>query len=833
MVNIMKLSLKQLNHYVDVKEYFTQPENLAARLTHLGLEVEGLHQQAAAFEHIVVGRLIDVQPHPKADKLTLCQVDIGSTEPQQIVCGATNHKAGDLVAVAKPGAVLPGGLKIKTSKIRDIESRGMLCSAQELGLGEDADGILILNPNKASGVGQAFSQYAGLDDTILDISITPNRGDCLSHLGVARELRACNLKSVNKHPDLEQLKAKLCVDRPAMQGPIHRRPTQPSVRIVSDECPHYLGQYIKGVRIGPSPAWLQKSLSHYGVKTHNNVVDITNYILHDLGQPLHAFDAQRLHWPLEVGPAEAGQKLQLLDESECKLKGGELLIRDSKQLLALAGVMGGLSSGIQNNTCDLFIESAYFLPSSVQRTSRQHKIITDSSYRFARGVDPEGTLYALLRATQMILQLAGGQLEGPVVEVRHSKLTRPSITIHESQIKTRLGLSEAPDFSQRLQGLGFQVHKQTEGAVWQCTPPSWRSDISRDVDLIEEYARLVGYDQIASTLPPLKTPPQGHDASYIQQQHFCQAFLAAGFQQALNPSFIGAHWQHEVGLQDEELVFLKNPINDENNTMRRQVLPGLLKNLVHNCRRDLKQGCLFELGPVFEKASASKAKAPQESSGGYQQKPQLGAVLWGQLATPWPQPAPAVYKLKSAIEQALELMQLAYQWKNYGAGVADVPPYLHTGQCAQLILQGRCVGCLGTLHPLLKKKYKLRVDVAAFEMDVLPQFMPRARRVARVSKFPRVERDMAFVLPKTVSAAELLRAIQSLRNKNLYSLYVFDVYEGDPIPPHHTSLALRFVYQSFEGTLKDNDVANWQAQALAAVQKKWPEASLRSSDRTG
>lgn len=604
----MKISLRWLNDYIDIKKYFAVPEELQAMLTAAGLEVEAVENRARDFQNVVIGHILKKDAHPNADKLSLCQVQTGQGVVHSIVCGAKNHKEGDRVVVALPGAVLPGGFAIKLSKIRGVESAGMLCSEKELGLAETSDGILILPPTAT--IGEAYAAYSGLDDIVFDLKVTPNRADCLSHFGLCRELA-----TLTNHP----------ANWPRTEMKISSQNTKDLVSLKVEDpvrCPRYTGRVVRGVKVGPSPDWMKRRLESIGLKSINNVVDITNYVMMELGQPLHAFDLREIRGgTIVVGPSRLGEIFRTFDGTDLKLDGTELVIRDKERPIALAGVIGGVYSGVQPDTTDLFIESAYFNPAAVRRASRKFGIETDSSYRFSRGADPEACMLALDRACEWIQKLAGGEVWDHPHDAYPHPVQRAQIEISASMVADRLGFAVTDEkLASVLRSLGCHLETYSaSGSVpgpvsgWKVSPPLYRGDLQIAEDLMEEYARVTGYDQIPDTLPLTTAAPSSDVGIFVSTNRVGELLRQEGFLEARNFCFIGSQFQSQVlGATDvlsewgvsaaSEPVRIQNPLNEELDVMRVSLVPGLLKNISHNCRHGSLQGRLFETGSVFEKS---------------------------------------------------------------------------------------------------------------------------------------------------------------------------------------------------------------------------------------
>ena len=811
----MKISLKWLNDYIDIQDYISKPQDLAALLTAAGIEVEGVQNLAKQFENVVVGHILQKGQHPGADRLTLCQVSTGEGVVHQIVCGARNHKEGDRVVVALPGAILPGNFAIKRSQIRGVESGGMLCSEKELGLKEESDGILIL-PASAP-VGQSFAKFMGYDDVLFELKVTPNRSDCLSHFGLAREIGAVVGREV-KFPS-----------KPLDETGGSTRAQMKLELRDSELCPRYCGRGVKGVKIGPSPAWLKSRLESVGVSTINNVVDITNFVMMELGQPLHAFDVREIRGrKIVVDRAEKGETFTTLDGTELKLDGTELTIRDSERAVALAGIVGGKNSGIQDDTSEVFIEAAYFTPVAVRRTARKFGVETDSSYRFARGTNPEAVPLALNRAAQLMKEIAGGEIMGEAHDQYPKPIVREPIEIALQTVEDRLGYKvTAEEFSQWMKRLGCHIEPVAKGAApsWRVLPPMFRWDLALDMDLVEEYARLHGYQHIPEELPPLASMPAEHDLMFTLEAKIRRLLQGEGCLQAVNYAFIGRTYQdrilgdlarvHGAGLAAaKEPVKIVNPLNEEINVMRTALLPGLLKNVVHNSRHGNSFGRVFELG--FGHFTGDE---------GYAQESRLAFAYWGVPTGLWEKkstPAPAVFALKGAIENLLRgLGVLRFRWLQLTA--KNAPEFLHPGQSAILEFEGKPVGFVGTLHPSLVDELKIRetTAVAEFNLDRLLNGQPRSPQYKSISKMPAVDRDIAIQMPKDLPASSVESEIKKAGGELLKEVRVFDVFEGGTLPADQRSVAFRMVFQAQDATLEDQKINEVRDKVVKAVTEKF------------
>ena len=807
----MKISLKWLNDLVDVQEYFEKPEALAAMLTAAGLEVEEIENKAKDFNHVVIGQILEKGQHPNADKLTLCQVTTGEGVVHQIVCGARNHNQGDKIVVALPGAVLPGNFVIKKSAIRNVESGGMLCSLKELGLAGESDGIVIL-PTDAP-VGKNFAEYKGLDDVCFELKVTPNRADCLSHFGLAREVATITQKPL-KAPST-QIKKETGSTKSVIQLNVQN----------TDLCPRYTGRVIQKVKVAPSPEWLQKRIESVGLKSINNIVDVTNYMMMELGQPMHAFDLKFLKGNvLNVKLAQAGEKFKTLDGTELTLKGHELMIQDAEKSVAMAGVIGGLNSGIQDSTQDVFLECAYFLPQAVRKASRSHGINTDSGYRFSRGVDPTQVKSAMDRAAQMIVDVAGGEILAEPHDVYPNPIQRSKIQIHHDFVTSCLGYPcDGAKLLDYLKRLGCEV-TSTNGTL-TVLPPTFRFDLETDMDLVEEYARLNGYEHIPESIPVNHLVPAMHDKNFIMHREMMNLMRGQGFSEARNYAFTSDKYQKELLGQIENLnltglfvspnaVPIMNPLNEEINVMRTSLAPWLVKNLNTNYHSGNQTGRLFELGFTFAKNET-----------GYQQFARLGGIAWGHKTHLWNQKAeahPVVFEVKAAVESILKYFGItAFTWamtKNKG----EVPSFIHRGQFATLTVEGKKIGFIGSLHPVLLDDAKIRTTAAFFELDLdlLLKGHPRPYRTESLSKFPVVERDLALVMPQNLDIGSVQNVIRKAAGGILQAIEVFDVYQGDKLEKGQKSVALRLKLLDKTQTLAEAQITETMTKVLAELQKQ-------------
>lgn len=802
----MKISLSWLSEYVNVKEFFEKPQDLAALLTSAGLEVEGYEDSSKKFNHVVIGHIVELGRHPNADKLTLCQVDTGSGKPQQIVCGAQNHKQGDKVIVALPGAVLPGNFAIKLSKIRDVESQGMLCSESELGLKEKSEGIVILP--KDTKIGMSYSEFAGLNDVILEINVTPNRADCLSHIGLAREI-SCLLDRPLKLPEAK------------IKMGAGKTKEQMDVKLIDSKlCPRYAGRSIFGVKISQSPSWLKNRLQAVGVNSINNVVDITNFVMMEYGQPLHAFDANDIKArKITIDLARAGEKFKSFDGTEITMQGEELTIRDSEKAVALAGVVGGLNSGVTERTTEIFLEAAHFNPRGVRRTSRRHGIDTDSSQRFSRGTDPENVIEAMNRAAALIQEVAGGEVAKDHYDLYPYPVKRQPILVRKKILEERLGYAvNMNDFANWMKRLHCKT--KASGDALTVEAPSFRFDIEIEMDLVEEYARLNGYDKIPEVFPPLQNRPGDSAEAFLNEHRAGDLFKLEGFLEAKNYNFVSPKWQSQfvnenifskLGLATGgHAVNIKNPLSEETSQMRQSLLPGLLTNLLYNYHHGSHCGRLFEMGYVFGKGET------------YKESHRVAAVAWGQDQNLWQKNVyPVVYDLKSAISGVMSRLKGSVQWRKVDLNL--VPQFIHPGQVASLFYEGKIIGFVGALHPAFREDNKIRHDAAVVELDfeALMRGQPRIGKLAKLSKFPAVERDLAVIMPTSLAVGDVVGEIQKSGMPLLHSVEVFDVFRGQGIEVGQQSVAFKMIFQDLESTLSEERISQALQLIQSSLEKKF------------
>lgn len=775
----MKISLNWLRDFVDCQLPASDLETLLRRA---GLEVAAIHECGVAIDKVVVAEILESVQHPNADRLSVCKVNDGSAHPRQIVCGAKNYKVGDKVPLALPGAVLPGDFKIKPGKLRGVESEGMMCSAKELRLAEDAQGLLILPPE--SVVGTPLTELFPTE-TILELEITPNRADWLSHLGVAREIAVFTGSPVkNPVPPLPshvEHASRLTLD-----------PSNPSNP--SNHQTLYTLRKISGVKVGPSPQWLVDRLAAVGLCSINNVVDITNYVLFELGQPLHAFDAAKISGDIRVRAAAEGENFHALDGKEYKLPAGSLVIADNNGPVALAGVIGGEGSGVTESTTEILLESAFFEPSRVRRASRSLGLFSDSSYRFERGVDPEGVATASARAVELILQLAGGTAS-ETLEVAGELPPRAKISLHHDRVRSVLGLeiSDA-EIDAALVSVGLI---NSGGGQWEI--PGYRREILREADLIEEVARVVGIEKIPSRAEGLFAGSSDADLAYDFAMDLRRRLAGMGFQEARTSTLVSNADAADFG----ESVALKNPFGDDQSQLRNSLLLGLFSAVVRNLDQGAKSIPLFEVGRVFSPAG---------------EFPRLALVATGdRFAADW----------RVGATRSWDVFDLLGAVRDLG-GVETNPlstPPSPFGAAAEVFLHGKKIGLLGQLHPGVTRKLGANAPVLAAEFDLATwrTLVSRDRATSPLAKFPGSARDIAFTAPLSLPYGEVRAAIESLKEPLLESIGLFDLFtdpKGEKIPADKKSLAISLSFRSPERTLTADEVNAATDRIKAALRAK-------------
>ena len=798
----MKLTLNWLREFI---ELVLPADELCDALVMAGIEVEALVEHRPIWGAVEVVELVSVVAHPNADRLRLCEVRRGQGPVVRVVCGASNMQAGDKVALAPPGTDLPGDRHIERATIRGQVSEGMLCAARELALPEDAtDGIMILPAD--APLGRRLVDYLGAADTVLDLAVTPNRGDCLSVLGIAREIAALT-------------GARLQAPTPSLREA--DPPTASAIRVTveaPDLCPRYAVRAVRGVRVAPSPPWMRTRLTLVGVRPINNVVDVTNYVMLERGQPLHAFDLAHVDGG-RVGARRAGsrQPFVTLDGVTRELLPDDLVIADGRGPVALAGIMGGANSEIRAETTDVLLESAYFDPGGIRRTARRLGLTSDSSYRFERGVDPAATLAALYRAAELIAETAGGTIARDAVDKQASRRTRPpTIRLRPARVNALLGTAlTAPEIERPLRALGAAITGNARTTL-RVTPPSFRSDLRDEVDLIEEVARLSGYDALPAATPAIAAAGPGLGPQHDPEERLRHALRAAGLTEMLGLAMISAeHNRTFPGLPDlpGDPVALRNAPSSDAAEMRRSLLPGLLQALDVNRRQGEPLIAGFTIGRVYTR-----------DRGRFHEGRALGIVLAGD----WPpegigeRSRPTTFAdLKGALTLGFERLALTpVAWEP----LEGEAPYLHPGKAARIIVGGVLCGVAGALHPDVAAARDLAGDTWVAELDMVRvvQYCPRRIVFRPLPRFPAVLRDVAVVVDSGFQAQQILDAISEVAPPLVEEARVFDQYAGAPIPEGKKSVAYSISYRAADRTLTDEEVNALHEDLVARLVERLP-----------
>ncbi|EPT8468398.1 phenylalanine--tRNA ligase subunit beta [Acinetobacter baumannii] len=793
----MKISENWLRTWVNPA---IDSDTLSDQLTMLGLEVDELAPVAKPFTGVVVGEVLTVEQHPDADRLRVTTVNIGSGEPLQIVCGAPNVRAGMKAPVATIGAVLPGDFKIKKGKLRGVESQGMLCGASEIDLEDKIDGLLEL-PDDAP-VGVNIREYLKLDDNVIDISITPNRGDCFSIRGIAREVAVINQLQMNE-PEIKSVDATITDEK--------------KVVISTDGAPRYLGRVIKNVNVkAATPEWMEQALARSGIRTHSILVDVTNYVLMELGQPMHAFDLAKIEGTVHVRQAQPQEKLQLLNDQEVELQDDVMVIADDQKALAIAGIMGGLASSVTDDTTDIFLESAFFAPLAIAGRARRFGLHTDSSQRYERGVDFELPLIAMNRASQLIQELAGGEF-GPITVAEKSDLLpkREAIELKQAQVDQLLGYKVAAEFiTDALTRLGCEVTIQADGE-WSVVPPSHRYDMAIYQDLIEEVARIDGYDNIQISLPSMDVQlAKYQDRFEIAQLR--QTVVTLGYQEAISFSFADTKLEKQLNPQVSPLM-LANPISSDLAAMRSTLLSSLIPCVQYNLNRQQSRIRFFELGLRFDYQNANSIQD-------LKQIPTLALVAVGSREPEsWhakPQPMD-FFDFKGEVEEILAAGRVKVEY------VRSERPWLHPGQSAEILVDGQSIGYLGRLHPSLENELDLSITWVA-ELDQAAVLQSYVSNFTELSRFPSVRRDIALLISDNINVRDIQQLIEKTGGELLDSTWLFDVYTGQGVEEGKRSLAFALLWQHPSRTLEDAEIKSGMDNIIQVLENTY-QATLRAS----
>jgi phenylalanyl-tRNA synthetase beta chain len=774
---------------------------LSEQLSMAGLEVDGIETVAGDFSGVVVGEVVECGQHPDADKLQVTKVNIGADELLDIVCGAKNCRQGLKVAVATVGAVLPGDFVIKKAKLRGQPSHGMLCSLSELGMAEASDGIIEL-PQDAP-VGQDIRQYLQLDDRIIEVDLTPNRADCLGIKGLAREVGVLN---------------KLAVCEPKITPVVATIADKKAITLSApDACPRYLGRVVRNVNVkAPSPLWLTEKLRRCGVRSIDAVVDITNFVLLELGHPMHAFDLAGIDGDINVRLATEGETLVLLDESEVTLKSNTLLIADNSKALAMAGIFGGLHSGVTGETKDIFLESAFFAPLAIAGKARQYGLHTDASHRYERGVDPQLQHTAMERATSLLLQICGGEA-GPVVEaVSEQHLPKAAvISLTEAKLARILGISiSKADVTAIFGRLGLVVAETGDG--WQVTVPGYRFDISIAEDLIEEVARVYGYNNIPNVAPQASLKMRKFREAELNVQRLRTVLVDRGYQEAITYSFVDPKVQQQLFPAQQALV-LPNPISADMSAMRLNLWPGLLQTVQYNQNRQQGRIRLFEYGLKFIPDATAE--------GGVRQVAVLGGVIVGSMHNEhWNMENRVAdfYDIKGDVEAILAQTSATADFRFNSAEHSA----LHPGQTAGVYRADKLVGYVGALHPEAERKLGIKGKAYLFELEVEALGLRDIVQARELSKYPANRRDLAVVVKSEVRFADIAATIKKVSGNQLVDLKLFDVYTGTGVAEGFKSLAIALTLQDIARTLEDKDIQQLVNQVVSALGEEF-NATLR------
>ncbi len=788
----MKFSEQWLNEWLDGS---VESERLYDRLTMSGLEVDGVETAAAEFSGVVVAQVKSVEPHPDADKLRVCSVDNGD-ETLQIVCGASNVRPDLKVPLATIGAKLPGDFKIKKSKLRGVESFGMLCSAAELGMVEEADGLMELADDLE--VGQDIRRALNLDDQIIELSLTPNRGDCFSIMGIARDVAVfCDVPF--KSTEFKQIKSEHDSKRDVILEAV-------------DACPKYTGRVITNVNTqAETPLWMQEKLRRSSIRSISPVVDITNYVMIEMGLPMHAFDNDLLEGSVHVRYAKKNESLTLLDEQEIKLNENSLVIADDNKALALAGIMGGLDSSVTDKTKNIFLECAFFIPEKLIGDARRYGLHTDSSHRFERGVDYEQQLNAINRASELIIDICGGET-GPVQEYidEQNLPQRLAVNLRKPQIHRVLGL-EVDDAKvvSIFERLGMKVESNDDG--WTVTPPSYRFDIQIEVDLIEELARVIGYDniEVKPLMASSTVKPESVETKSLKQLR--SLLTSKGYYEVITYSFIDPKSTDLFSTTD--YITLANPISSDLSVMRTSLIPGLVQALQYNINRQQPRVRLFESGLVFQQA------------GSLIQTPKLAGIVYGDIeAEQWDKRTSKTdfFDLKNDVEAVLSIFSEPHDVKF----IPIEEKSFHPGQTARILLGDKNIGVIGALHPGTQADLGISKPIYAFELDLAAICSEKSIKFVEISKFPSIRRDLSLVLDGTINASHVSDCIEKTASELLKNLELFDVYVGEGIELGKKSLTFGLTFQRSSSTLVDTEVDALIEDILAQLQTEFG-ATLR------
>lgn len=790
----MLISLNWLKQYVDIKENI---DELANALTMIGQEVEAVEVQGKHLDKVVIGQIIEFDKHPNADKLTLLKVNIGEEEPLQIVCGATNHKLNDKVVVAKIGAVLPGDFKIKKNKIRDVESQGMLCSQVELGIGEDKSGIIIL-PEDAP-IGKEYREYLNLTDVIFELEITPNRPDCLSHIGIAREIAAYYGRKV-KYPIID------------LRESIESVNTLIKVNIEDkDRCKRYMGRIIKNVEVKESPEWLKDRIRSMGLKPINNIVDITNFVMFEYNQPMHAFDLDKLQGNINVRAAHLRENIITLDGIERELKSNELVIADDVKAIAIAGVIGGKSTQIENDTKNIFLEVAYFTPDNIRKTSRELGIFTDSSYRNERGLDIENLNTVIDRAAALISEIAGGEILSEAIDRYVEKPVKIEIPLNLEKLNKFIGKDlNTDEVGGLLTNLDITI-KSLADTNMILVPPSYRGDLQRPADIYEEVIRMYGFENIEAKIPKASIEPGKENTNFTISNLVRKILKESGLNEVINYSFIPKEAK-EIFHFNEDIIEIKNPLSEDMAIMRPSLIYSLINNVKDNLNRNQNDLKIFEVAKTFSNFSTD-ALAKEDLK--------VAIALCGKAEkTLWDKPKESYnfFNLKGYVENLFEKLGV----NKYSLDRSKNTNF-HPGISADLKIGEDLLGTFGEIHPVLTEKLGIKrekIYFAEFNLTKMLKYMKIKVNYESISKYPEVLRDLAVTLDRDLLVGEMTKDIKKKINL-IEKIDIFDVYSGDKIESNKKSVAMSIVLRDKYKTLTEEEIEKAMKDILALIKEKY------------
>ena len=792
----MLISLNWLKQYVEIKESI---EEVANALTMIGQEVEAIEIQGENLENVVIGQIVEFDRHPNSDRLTLLKVNVGEGEPLQIICGATNHKLNDKVVVAKIGATLPGDFKIKRSKIRDVESYGMLCSEEELGFAKESDGIIIL-PEDAP-IGKEYREYLNLNDVIFELEITPNRPDCLSHIGIAREIAAYYDRKV-KYPSIE------------INETIESINTLIKVNIDDKErCKRYVGKIVKNVKVQESPEWLKRRIQAMGLNPINNIVDITNFVMFEYNQPMHAFDFDKLKGNINVRAAKENEEITTLDGVDRVLKNNELVIADEERAIAIAGIIGGDATKIDNETKNIFVEVAYFTPDNIRRTSRELGIFTDSSYRNERGMDIQNLETVVERAVSLIAEVAGGEILSDTIDRYLEKPEKYEISLNLEKLNKFIGKNLSSDeVAKILTNLNIEIKTIGEDKML-LTPPTYRGDLIRPADIYEEVIRMYGFDNIEARMPVMSIESGEENTNFKVSRIIREILREQGLNEVINYSFIPKSAKELFSFEDG-IIEIKNPLSEDMAIMRPSLVYSLVNNIKENLNRNQTDLKIFEVSKTFKNlGSAKDGLATEELKVAIALSGREDKNLWNQTKTDYD-----FYDLKGYIEYLFERLNIN---KFNLERAKDVN--FHPGVSAEIKIGEDVIGIFGELHPTLINNVGIKREKVFFteiNLTKLMKYMKIKVNYESISKYPEVLRDLAITLDKDILVGNMTKDIKKKVNL-VEKIDIFDVYSGDKVEEGKKSVAMSIVLRDKTRTLTDQDIDTAMKNILSLIKDKY------------